>query len=475
MLYNQAQLARVYLQAARLTGEPEFERVARQTLDYVLRDMRAPGGGFYSATDADSEGHEGWFFLWTREQVRSVLSGVDANLAIELFNISEFGNFEDSNILHLSAPVNSQPPPGQSTAAFLQDVDRIRRQLYTAREQRIHPGRDEKIVSAWNAMMIMALAEAAVLPGGKAYAEAAMNCGDFLWNESRDGEGNLWRASFAGRSSVPAVQEDYAWLADAYISLYDISGDRLWLVRARELLDRMHAKFLDEATGGYFMNALNEDAVLAMGRPKAINDGAVPAGNPVALHALARLARRPGDRGGFMELDERATALLASFGPVVNRSPSSYPYFLLAASVLADGQSGHLQYAAHGGVAASGVVKDGQLELRLSIQPGWHINANQPLSDKLIPTTVQTLENDNSWILSEVSYPDPVRKSLQFQDEDLALYQGDISLRANLSPATARTPEPLLRLILKLQACDEKVCLPPERLQLQIPVPGRAE
>ncbi len=475
MLYNQAQLARVYAQASILTGEAEFKRVTRQTLDYLLRDMQAPGGGFYSATDADSEGHEGRFFLWTREQIRSELSKPDADLAIELFNISESGNFEGSNILHLSAPVSTQTPQGQTTEKFLHSVDRIRSRLYSAREQRIHPGRDEKIVTAWNAMMIMALAEATALPGSEAYASAALSCGNFLWSNNRDGEGQLWRASLNGRSSVPAVQEDYAWLADAFISLYDMSHDRLWLERARDLLDRMHRQFWDEAGGGYFMSALTNDTVLTMGRPKAINDGAVPAGNAVALHALARLARRPGDRGEFLELNERATALLATFGPVVNRSPSAYPYFLLAASVLTNGQSGHLQYAAHGGVAVSSQVRNKQVKVDIAIQPGWHINAHQPLSDNLIPTTLQTLENDKTWNLSEVSWPSPIRKSLEFQDEDLALYEGNISLGASLSPGAASQANPLLRLTLQLQACDEKVCLPPERLQLQIPVTTMAD
>jgi hypothetical protein len=271
------------------------------------------------------------------------------------------------------------------------------------------------------------------------------------------------------------VQEDYAWLADAFISLYDMSHDRLWLERARDLLDRMHVQFWDETSGGYFMSTLNKDAALAMGRPKDINDGAVPAGNAVALHALARLARRPGERGEFLELNERATALLASFGPVVNLSPSAYPYFLLAASVLAEGQSGPLQYAAHGGVAISSQVRNRQLKVDIAIQPGWHINAHQPLSDNLIPTTLQTLENDKAWDLSELSYPSPIRKSLGFQDEDLALYEGNISLGATLSPGSDSQSNALLRLTLQLQACDEKVCLPPERLQLQIPVTDTTE
>ena len=471
MLYNQAQLSRVYLQAARLTGELEFERVARQTLDYVLRDMRAPGGGFYSATDADSEGREGVFFLWTRDQLREELSQPDAELAIELFSVSEAGNFEGSNILHLSAPVSESTHHGQSRSEFLQNVDRIRSELYHAREKRIHPGRDDKIITAWNAMMIIALADAASLPGGKAYADAALKCGQFLWKNNRDRNGQLWRASLNGRSSVPAVQEDYAWLADAYVSLYDLSGKKKWLDRARSLLEQMQLLFLDETNGGYFMNAHPDDAVPTMGRPKDITDGAEPAGNAVALHALARLARRPGERGEFLEIDERATTLLAAFAPLVNRSPSSYPYFLLGATVLADGESGPLQYAAHGGVAISGHVENRQLTVNIKIRPGWHINAHKPLSASLIPTILEAAEQNTAVELSEVSYPAPKKKKLGFQDEVLALYAGDIKLLAALKPGAELQPDSLLRLKLQLQACDDEVCLPPERLELQVPMP----
>jgi uncharacterized protein YyaL (SSP411 family) len=476
MLYNQAELSRVYLQAADLTGNHEFYRVARQTLDYVLRDMQTPGGGFYSATDADSEGHEGVFFLWTREQVRQVLSEPDANLAISLFNISAAGNFENSNILHLSAPLHDQIPgdqipQGQSREEFLKNVDRIRTELYVAREQRIHPLRDEKIVTAWNAMMIMALAEAAGLPGGERYADAAKRAGNYLWTNNRDGDGSLWRASLNDRSSVPGVQEDYAWLADAFISLYDLDHESLWLDRARSLARQMQTLFWDETTGGYFMSVAGDDAPALMGRPKDIRDGAVPAGNAVALHALARLARRPGEKGEFLEVNEHANALLAAFASTINRAPSAFPYFLLAAGVLANGQSGPVQYAAHGAVAVSGRVQNNQLTINIAIQPGWHINAHQPLSDKLIPTVLQTGDLNTAGDLSEVSYPPPVLKTLGFQNEKLALYEGGLSLKAAVSPPNSSPSDKQLQLMLRLQACDEKVCLPPENLQLQVPVP----
>ena len=470
MLYNQAQLARVYLQAASLTGNPQFSRIASQTLDYVLRDMQAPDGGFYSATDADSEGHEGVFFLWTQEQIRAVLAGPDAELAINLFNITESGNFEGSNILNLSAPAGKHAPAEQPRDEFLQKVDRIRSELYSAREQRIHPLRDDKIVTAWNAMMIMALAEAAGLPAGAAYADAALRAGNYIWTNNRDHDGELWRASLNGRSSVRGVQEDYAWLADAFVSLYDLSQNGVWLERARSLLEHMQGQFLDQANGGYFMSALQDDDAPAMGRPKDITDGAVPAGNAVALHAMARLARRPGEKGQFLELDTQANALIAAFANIVNRNPSAFPYFLLAARIQADGQSGSKRYAAHGAIAVSGRVRDDQLTVNIDIQPGWHINANHPLSDKLIPTVLQASEQNTVWDLSAVSYPPPVRKTLGFQSEELALYEGNISLKAALSTNISSQEGSMLRLTLRLQACDDETCLAPELLNLQIPV-----
>jgi uncharacterized protein YyaL (SSP411 family) len=471
MLYNQAQLSRVYLQAAGLTGNPQFIRVARQTLDYVLRDMQAPDGGFYSATDADSEGHEGVFFLWTREQIRSVLPGPDADLAIALFGISESGNFENANILNLSAPLSKHIPADQAADAFLHKVDRIRSELYAAREQRIHPLRDEKIVTAWNAMMIMALAEGAGLPGGRAYANAALKAGEYIWANNRHPSGQLWRASLSGRRSIPGAQEDYAWLADAYISLYDLSHEEYWLNRARTLLEFMQSRFWDDAKGGYYMSSLQDNATPVMGRPKDVKDGAVPAGNAVALHAIARLTRRPDEKGRFLEFEARANALIAAFANAINRSPSAFPYFLLAARVHTDGESGSMQHAAHGDIAVRGQVSDHHLIINIDMQPGWHINANRPLSDNLIPTVLQANERNTTWGISDIIYPPPVKKNLGFQDEKLSLYEGNIQLKATVEEKSRTRDEAMLRIKLRLQACDDEICLPPEQLELQIPVP----
>lgn len=486
MLYNQAQLARVYLDAAALTGETQFTRVARQILDYVLRDMTESDGGFFSATDADSEGGEGLFFLWTPAQLKDLLSKNDAEWVIRLFNISETGNFEGSNILHLSTAVDAMAvEEGISEASFLQRMDDIRQQLYTAREQREHPGRDEKIITAWNAMMIMALAQAGQLPAGERYAKAALKAGEFLWQNHRDGNGRLYRASLDGRASVPGVQEDYAWLADACISLYDLSQDTRWLERARSLIETMQDNFWDETSGGFFMNTSGTQgagATPVMGRPKDVNDGAVPSGNAVALHALARLARRSGTSDEFFATVARAGALLSAFAQAVNNQPAAFTYLLHAGQIHTGGESGARQYAAHGGVkiyahASPGTgigidsgAESGALVVEVKIQPGWHINAHKTLSEGLIPTTLEADTEPSTWSLTEVSYPRPITKALGFQSEALALYEGNVRLTALLKQAENAPVSPLLRLKLRLQACDDKICLPPETVVLQVPV-----
>jgi uncharacterized protein YyaL (SSP411 family) len=440
--------------------------------------MTAPDGSFYSATDADSEGGEGLFFLWTQQQVNAVLSEPDAELAIRLLNISESGNFEGSNIPHLSATVEEiATQEGISANSFLQKVDQIRQQLYTAREQREHPGRDEKIITAWNGMMIMALAQAGHLPGGERYAKAALKAAEFLWKNHRDNEGRLYRTSLEGRSSIHGVQEDYAWLADAFISLYDLDQDKRWLERARSLIEIMYKEFWDETGGGLFMSASSPSGVNAtpvMGRPKDVNDGAVPSGNAVALHALARLARRPGSKDAFFATETRTNALLSAFARAVNARPSAFTYLLLAARIQTGGETGPLQYAAHGNVKIRAGVDaraDGiEVVVDLEIQPGWHINANKPLSDDLIPTTLEALDKSSTWRLVNVTYPRPINKELGFQSEALALYEGNVRLLARFEQTESSLLSPPLRLKLRLQACEEKFCLPPEQVNLQVSV-----
>ena len=465
MLYNQAQLARIYAEAWRLTGDASFARIARQILDYVLRDMTSLEGGFYSATDADSAGGEGRYFLWTPAQIHAALSPVDATLAIDMYGVTESGNFEGSNILYLPASLadfaRQRNMPVSELQAHMRD---IRAALYANRSKRVQPDRDEKIITAWNGMMIVALAEVAELLHEPRYQSAALLAANSLWQHSQQDNGELWRVRLDRRSSVPAIQEDYAWLADGFIHLYDLTQDRRWLQRAEELVATMDSLFWDHKAGGYFMNS-NAEGTASMTRPKDSTDGAVPSGNATALHVLAKLARRTGN-----EVYRRtANALLAAFANAINQSPSAYSYMLRGAGLLAAGVAGPRQYAARGAIRVNAQVQANTLVVDLAIRPGWHINAHKTLQQNLIATVLGLEKVVPGWRSGALSYPQPVLKTLGFQSEQLALYEGQVRITMDLERVDPEAAAPLIPVALRLQACDDSVCLPPERLVLQVP------
>ncbi|MBK1706711.1 thioredoxin domain-containing protein [Halochromatium glycolicum] len=307
MLYNQAQLAQVYLAGWRLTADPNLARVTRRTLDYVLRDMTSPEGGFYSATDADSDGDEGRFFLWTPAELRAALPAEDADLAIRFHGVTETGNFEGRNILHVPVALDAfAAAEGVAPADLQQQLAQIHETLYQVREERPHPHRDEKILTAWNGMMISALAEAGAALEEPRYLAAAERAADLLWAEARPAPGQLTRVYLDGRASQPALLEDYAFLGAGLIALYDASADPRWLERARELTDALWSRFADPEGGGLFMGEASTDTPL-MARPKDLSDGAMPSATSAALHLLAALDQRTDD----LRYGQRAGALPA--------------------------------------------------------------------------------------------------------------------------------------------------------------------
>ncbi len=466
MLYNQAHLGRVFLLAWRLGGNPFFKRTAIQTLDYVLRDMTSAHGAFYSATDADSEGEEGVFFLWNFEQIANALSEQDAALAIELFGISKHGNFEGSNILHLPVALEDiakrkSIPLGQ----LQQRLDRIRERLYDVRDQREHPLRDDKVITAWNGMMISTLAQAGALLKEPRYIDAARQAAEFIWQHNRQDSGELWRVYLDGASSITAQQEDYAYYAESLLHLYDTTGDRRWLERAREVADAMLIHFWDEQGGGFFMSR-KEEQITTMGRPRdGGNDGAIPSGNSVALRVLQMLSTRSENP----DYAERANAMLASFAGAINQYPPGFGYMLAGADDLLQGELGARRYAASGGVRATArQIGTNKVVVDLEIPQGWHINSSEPLQNNLIPTLLSIDKGQYDWLLGKISYPQAKTQQLGFQEELLSLYDGKVRIQAELKPLAK--PSRILPLQLSLQACNDRVCLPPEEVVLRLPI-----
>lgn len=466
MLYNQAHLARVYLQAYQLTGEPLFKRVVQQTLDYVLREMTASEGGFYSAADADSEGEEGVFFVWSEAQLQQALNPEQLKLTRKLFAVTAAGNFEGSNILFIPVALDEYAKQNSMlTEPLLDSLDVILKRLREVREQRIHPLRDDKILTAWNGMMITTLAAAGKALNEPRYLEAATKSAAFLWTHNRAEPGRLWRAHLQGSSSVIASEEDYAYLAEALLELYDVTGNEACLTQAIEIADAMLAQFWDGQEGGLFMNTGTE-AIPLMSRPKNSHDGAIPSGNSVALKVLLQLVNRTGNS----EYEDKAKALLAVFSDKISKSPAGYSYMLLGAEILQNSESGAHQYAARGAVAVrANTTRRGQiyeLTLDLKFKDGWHINSNQPIQKELLATVASLDPAASGWRLVSVQYPEPKLSKLGFLRSAMSLYEGETQIKLKLARINDSS-EGLIAVQLQLQACNQDSCLAPEQLYLR--------
>ena len=468
MLYNQAQLARAYLRAYRITSKPIYARVTLQILDFVLSDMTSPQGSFYAAIDADSAGKEGGFYIWTLEEIQEPLSEEDAELAIALYGVTSEGNFEGSNILHLPVYLEEYAHAHDlDLPVLVHDVDQIRKQLRTYRNTRPHPIRDDKIVTAWNAMMITALAEATEILTEERYLATAQKAAKSVWKTNRLPDGELSRAYLDGVAAVAAGQEDYAYLGEAFATLYDASGDPVWLARAQDVADMMLAKFWDDQGGGFFMSSQNTRPLL-IARPKSVTDGAIPSGNSVAVRMLAMLASRTGDQ----RYADKAHQTLASFASSIEQARSAYAYMLFGADELFHGAVGERAYGARGNVIATArLAQHRKLASNLVIRDSWHINAHEPSQKELIATTLTLADGTGPWRLAPVRYPSPDIVKLAFSNAPLGVYQGRITLSTEVIESAEDTGEKPLVLPLRLhiQACNNEMCLPPEVLVMELP------
>ncbi|HWO73352.1 MAG TPA: thioredoxin domain-containing protein [Dehalococcoidia bacterium] len=324
MLYDNALLARCYLDAYKLTREPLYRRIAEETLDYVLREMTGPEGGFYSSQDADSEGEEGRFFLWTPAELREVL-GDDAEAIAAYFGVSEAGNFEGRNILHVPRPLERLPNGGGASddAAFEALLQRARARLYEARERRVHPGRDDKVLTAWNGLMLRAFAEAALALQSAAYRDAAVRNADFLLREMRP-NGRLLRTWKDGRARLNGYLEDYACLIDGLLAVHAATLNLEYLEAAVRLADEMIDLFWDDGVHGFFDTGRDHEALVT--RPRDFFDNATPSGTSVAIDVLLRLAAFTDNP----DHERRATACLRTLVPFVEQAPTAFGRLLAA-------------------------------------------------------------------------------------------------------------------------------------------------
>ncbi|HUS38169.1 MAG TPA: thioredoxin domain-containing protein [Pirellulales bacterium] len=312
MLYDNALLSATYLDAFRATGNSDYGRVVRETLDYVLREMQHADGGFFSTQDADSEGVEGKFFVWTADEVRAVLGEEASAVFCRVYDVTDGGNFEGKNILNLPKSISiCAKLMDRDETSLRADLEDAKRKLFAVRRQRIAPGLDDKVLVCWNGLMIDAMARAGGVLGDSRYRDAAAQAGNFIWQNMRRDDGRLFHTWRNGRATLAAYLDDYASLLNAYVSLYEATFDEHYVDHALELSDVLQKHFLDRERGGFFFTADDHEQLIT--RQKDLTDNAVPGGNGLAATGLLRLGKLTG-RGEL--IDMAVGTLHAAAGPM---------------------------------------------------------------------------------------------------------------------------------------------------------------
>lgn len=331
MLYDQALLTMAYVEAYQATGDIQYADVAREVITYIRREMTSPTGGFCSAEDADSEGVEGKFYVWSADELREVLNPDDLALARVLWNVTDRGNFSDEasgrptghNILHQPRSLGQVAESlGRSEQALRQDRERLRELLYRRRKQRVPPLKDDKILTDWNGLMVAALARAGVALQEPDYTRAAIAAAEFIRREMTLADGRLLHRFRSGQAGLPGYLDDYAFLTWGLVELYGSTLDPAWLEWATDLTQTLLRHCWDEAGGGFFFTL--DDAESLLVRSKDLYDGAIPSGNAVALGNLVRLAHLTGST----ELEGYADRMLQAFGAAVRSSPTAHTHLL---------------------------------------------------------------------------------------------------------------------------------------------------
>ncbi len=324
MLYDNALLTRLYLHLFQVTKDDFARRIAQETLDYVVREMTDAGGGFYSSQDADSEGVEGKFFVWSRQEISDALGEHNGNLFCEYFDVTEHGNFEAKNILRVTSSLEDTAQRLDVSVEELSNViDGGRRKLFDIRERRVKPGRDEKVLTAWNGLMLGSFAEGAAILNRPDYRQVAEANASFVLDQMEEG-GLLLRTYKDGKAKLNGYLEDYACFIDGLISLYEATGKLRWIQAAVSLADKMIEQFWDEDAGGFYFTGKDHERLIV--RSKEFLDNATPSGNSIAGLSLLRLALLTGNQ----DYHRCATDVLRLMANQIRRYPSAFGFALCA-------------------------------------------------------------------------------------------------------------------------------------------------
>ena len=483
MLYDNAQLVRVHLAAHKATGDERWRREAEDTLAFVARSLTAPSGAFYSALDAETGDEEGAYYVWTRDDVRRALDDDDSmRVFAAVYGLDRPANFENGRYVLFERRSRKEAADslGMTPEALEKSLVPLRAKLLAVRDARPAPRRDEKVLTAWSALMISAYADAARILKNEDYRKAAERAADFLLATHRTTDGRLLRTSRDGNAKLAAYLEDYAFLVEALLRLHTATGDPKRLEQAKGLADRMIADFSDKAGGGFYFTAEGHETLLA--RAKEPYDNALPSGNSVAVVALLDLARKTGE----VRYRDEAGRALEAFSAVMGVTPASVPVMLVGLSEYLDQKpeadskaaaptvSDPLGLGANEVVAAeAAIAKDARptaggaiaATVTLKIKSGWHVYANPTGSETAKPTVVAVTGAK----LKAADYPKGETKAPAAGGEKVAVYEGTVAIPLTIElPADAKAGPLSLTVGVRYQACNDRACLAPSTLSVPL-------
>jgi uncharacterized protein YyaL (SSP411 family)/cytochrome c biogenesis protein CcdA len=499
MLYDNAQLARSYVDGHLVTGNEDYRRVAVETYEWVIRDMTDKDSGFHSALDADSEGVEGKFYLWTRDEVVEILGKEEGEFFCGIYDIQDGGNFReeatqqlsDGSIAHLDRPLDEVASNMGLTPAELNSrLAKDRQKLLERRERRIRPHLDDKVLTDWNGLMIGSFAYGGRLLDEPRYTKAAENTADFIFTRMWE-DGKLLHVYRDGDARLNGYLDDYAFLADGLLELYETTNNDRWLEWTKELADAMLGAFQDKRDGGFYFTSSDHEDLLS--RSKDPFDRAIPSGNAVAAGVLARLGRLTGEEN-YLNASVRT---MGAFNGSIQRSPVGATTLVIAAAEYFDGTpraDSLIEQKAFGVRTEADITPDafarvepvtaeafashlemapGQtmhVAVNIGIDEKWHINSNKPLQDNLVPTSI-SLQDSPAFKIGDVQYAEGQTVNLAFSPEPLSVYEGMVLFDVPVTLSEAAAPgKHDLKLAVNVQACDDSACLAPEELTLRFEI-----
>ncbi|MBU2583073.1 MAG: DUF255 domain-containing protein [Alphaproteobacteria bacterium] len=463
MLYNQALIGRLLVKAYELTGKRQYADAARSALDFVLSDMTTAEGGFASAFDAETDGKEGIYYLWSKADFDAALGG-EAEFAAKVLGVSEKGNHEGVNTLRLIAPVAEMAAAsGLDVAGFNDRLEGIFGKLREARVKRPKLLRDDKVIADWNAAMILTLAEASAVFDEPRYLAAAETAMGLLTGKLGAGTAAMKRSHFEQVTGLEATQADHAGVGLAALALHDATGEKRWLELASGSAKVLIERFADAATGDFYLTAEATSFV----RSKQYDDGDLSGGNAAALELFTKLSRRDPDPGW----NHAADALSAALSGLAQRTPVAMAGSLVAIDNHANGDVASRLWLGKGAVrvAARRDSANRTVRVELDLAPGWHINSRTPSEEFLVPTILTADGREPAGI----TYPQAMTRKLGFHDTALQLYEGRVTIELPPPAAGVGSGDAPDRLTLSLQACSDSICLQPETAEIIVPAHPR--